>query len=541
MPIRSSTPVAYIVTSWAVQALSPLKNKTYRPIWLGGIASNLGGMIHTTAAAWYMLSLTDSPFMVALVQSAAALPLMLFALLAGALADLYDRRLQMIVALTFCTIVSAILFALTAMDTVSPLVLLFLTFLIGVGTAFYAPAWQSSVLEIVPPEELSAAISLNSLNYNIARSVGPSIGAEILTLVGVAGAFFSSAISYLGLIAGLVIWKKPRVERKLPRERLGRAMIDGLRFVALSPTVRKIMLRGFLYSFGAASLMSLPPVIAQDIGHGPRALGALLGGFGIGAMIGALLSARIREDVTAEHIEVGTTGIIALLMVGLAFSPWLWISVPIMMVAGACWVLAASTLNVALQTSCPRWVSGRTLSIFMMTFSFGIAAGAALSGFVAGIYSYSVALLLSAAFLATTLLFARFLPIDESQIESVQPLSREMRRRTPQIDPRAGPVVVTADYRVPAANAKTFMSAMYAMARVRRRDGARRWSLTQDVDDPELWIERFHSPTWADYLHRVSRKLTGDDDVYQQVSKLCRTEAVYHRRLERPAGSEPLP
>jgi len=526
--------------AWAKQTFSPLGNKVFRPIWLGSAASNLGGMIQTTAAAWYMLLLTDSPFMVALVQSAAALPLMLFALLAGAVADLFDKRVQMIVALSFCAATSFVLVVLTYMNLVSPPALLVLTFLIGAGTAFYMPAWQSSVLEIVSPEQLSQAVSLNSLNFNVARSVGPSLGAEILALAGAAAAFLANAASYVALIVGLLMWRRPVKGRPLPRESLGRAMTDGLRFVLLSPTVRKIMFRGLLFAFGGAGLMSLPPIIAQAVGGGPRALGLLLGGFGVGAMLGALLAAQLRLNMTAERLMRAATMGVVITLVALAYSQWLWVSALSIALAGVCWVLAMSTLNVSVQTSCPRWVSGRALSIFMMTFSLGIAGGAAVSGVVTGNAGLSQALLLAAAFLASTLIVGRFLPIEEGKLESLEPSRRPKQLAAADIEPQAGPVVVTADYRVPLANAQQFMAVMHALARVRRRDGARRWSLTQDIDDPEVWRERFHSPTWTDYLHRISRKLSGDDPLYRRVLELCSTEPLYHRRLERPAGSVPL-
>lgn len=504
------------------------------------MASNLGGVVQMTAAAWYMVSLTDSTIMIALVQSAATLPLMLFALLAGAVADLFEKRLQMIVALSFCTLASAALFVMTLLEATSPMTLLLFTFLIGSGTAFYTPAWQSSVIEIVSPSELSQAVSLNSLSYNLARSTGPAIGAEILAFGGVAAAFFVNAVSYIGLIAALTLWKKPPVERPLPRESLGRAMMDGLRFVGLSPAVRRLMFRGFLFAFGGASLLALPPIMVLEIGGGPRALGALLGGFGVGAMLGALATARLRLAMTANQVEVAATIVIILAMVVMAVSGTLWLSVPAMAIAGASWVSAVSTLNVSVQTSCPRWVAGRTLSILMMTFSFGIAGGSAAAGAIAGYADVFTALLLSAAFLGVTVLLARIVPIADAHLASLEPHEVLSQDSMPQVDPRTGPVVVTIDYRVPQANAHEFMTAMFQLRRVRRRDGARRWSLTQDVDDTELWLERFHSPTWTDYLHRISRRLAADRTVYQRVLDLCSESPIRHRRLERPAGSAPL-
>lgn len=529
------------LASWAKLTFSPLRSPLFLLFWLSGMASNLGGVVRSIAASWYMVSLTDSAMMVTLVQSAITIPLTMFALVAGAVADLFDRRKQMIAALSFSALIAFVLVTSIARGTLTPVELLVYTFLIGTGTAFYVPAWQSSLIEVVPKAKLGQAVSLNSLSGNITLSAGPLIGAEILAIAGAAVAFFVHAISSLGLIVVLLLWKRPTAKRTLPRESLGRAMMDGLRFVGLSPTVRGIMLRGFLLAFGCAGLMSLPPVLAVQLQGGPRALGALMSGFGVGAMLGALMTSRLRLAMSIHRLEMFATIVAAASLVVLAFSHWLQLSVLAMAAAGAAWAIAVSTLQLSVHTSCPRWVTGRALSIFMMTFYLGVAGGSAAAGAVASITDASTALLFGAGFLIMALLLVNIFVNEDAHPADLEPHEDLLPNPGGAIDPRSGPVVVTIDYRVPPANAEPFMAAMYALGRVRRRDGARKWSLTQDIDDTDLWLERFHSPTWTDYLHRVSRRVVADLPLHQCVLDLCSERPVSHRRLERPAGSSPLP
>lgn len=520
------------IKEWADQTFVPLKGKLYRAIWLAGIASNLGSVVQRIVAAWFMVVLSSSPLLVTLVHSVAVLPMILFALLAGTTADIFDKRIQMIIALSFCALMAGVMWVLTVMGWMEPWSLLLTTFLLGIGIAFYLAAWQSSVYEIVRPDELSSAISLNGLSFNFARSVGPAIGAAILVMVGVAVAFLLNALTYLILILTLISWRRGRAQRDLPRETLGGAMMDGVRFVSLSPVVRRIIVRGSIFGFAGSTLLCLPPLIVVGFGMGPRALGAILTGFGLGAMIGAVYSARLRSKIGSEgSIKLSSLSIGICLLI-LAFSPSIWITALVMFVAGIGWVMGITTFQVAVQMSCPRWVAGRTISIFNMGYFLGLALGSITWGAISEYASVSVALIVAGLIFFITLFAAQFFPILDKPLSDFQPIPDGKYPPIPDMHMRSGPIVVTVEYRVLPEEREAFLKAITAIKLIRTRDGARKWVLTHGIDDPELWFERFHSPTWADYLHRLSRRLTGDRASFDHLYALCATEPVYRRCVE---------
>src|SRR5882757_6304907 len=286
---------------------APLRQPIFRAIWLANLVSNFGGLIQAVAASWLMTTIAASPDMIALVQASTTLPVMIFSLAAGAISDNYDRRLVMLTAQGFMFAVSTALAVSAWLGLLGPWLLLTFTFLIGCGTALNNPAWQSSVSDMVPRRDIPAATMLNSAGFNSARSVGPALGGLIVATVGVAAAFVINAMSYVALIAVLVRWRPVYQERLLPRETMGIAMSAGLRYVAMSPNILSVILRGLAFGFGGIVILALLPLIARDfIKGGPVTFGILLGGFGVGAIIGALVSARLRSVLATEMLVRAT-------------------------------------------------------------------------------------------------------------------------------------------------------------------------------------------------------------------------------------------
>lgn len=527
------------ISRWASTTFAALSNTNFRRIWLAGIASNFGGVIQIMAASWLMVSLTSSPVLVAFVQTAAAAPVMLLAMIGGASADLFDKKRQIILSVLFCAVSAIVLCGLTAAGLVKPWSLLLLTAFIGAGVAFSGPAWQASVIELVSRKKLSSAASLNNLGFNVARSTGPVFGAELIALAGVSAAFLFNFLSYIVLLIAVVFWKREGVPQSLPRQALMRAVVDGVRFIGLSPPVRRGLIRSATFGFSASTLLALPPLMAIDIGGGPRTFGFLLSGFGGGAVIGALSAAWLRASVPNHRLLFIASIVVALALASLSVTTALPILVLLMTFAGAAWVLTISTINVAVQLACPRWVVARTIAASITTFQFGVAAGAACWGGVAELAGVPAALALSSAVLLAVTLINHRMPAQQPSEEDLEPRRLGPDLVMPDIDPRRGPVVVTFDYRVAQKNAEAFMAAMNDLSQTRRRDGARLWSLQQDIDDDTLWLEQFQSPTWGDYLHRINRRLAGDAQVYERVRALCEEEPFMHRRLIRPFGSKP--
>src|SRR5690606_37730973 len=362
-------------------AFSPFRYRIFRSVWIATLASSFGGMIQGVGAAWMMVDLGASPQMVTLVQAAITLPIVLLALMAGALADAFDRRLLMLAAQAFMLVVSAALAVSAYLGLPTPWLRLFFTFLTGCGAAINAPAWQASVGAMVPRTEVPTAVALNSMGFNLARSLGPALGGAIVAVAGAALAFTINAFSYLALVGVLARWRPAQEPRLLPRESLGRAMVAGVRYSAMNPNLNSAMLRGCVTGLGASAVPALTPLIARDlIGGGPAVYGLLLGAFGVGAVGGAFWSHRLRSAYSSELIVRFALLASALGISISALSTSLAATMTAMALCGLGWVLVVSLLNATVQMSAPRWVVARALSLYQMATFAGLAVGAWLWG-----------------------------------------------------------------------------------------------------------------------------------------------------------------
>ena len=507
-------------------ALSPFKYHIFLALWLASLFSNFGGLIQSVGASWLMTSLSPTADIVALVQASTVLPYMLFCLVAGAAADVLDRRILMLSAQVLALIVSVLLTIFTYSGMMTPWVLLAFTFLIGCGNAIYGPAWQSSVGELVPRSELPSAVSLNSLGFNLARTVGPAIGGFIVAAFGSQAAFLVNSISYLGLLAVLFSWRRPVEQKPYPPESIPAAMVAGLRYVGLSPEVRSVLIRAFVFGTAASSIWALMPLIARDlIQGGPSIYGLLLGGFGVGAVLSALSSTPLRARLSTERIVIIATLLFAASSIVAAVSRSLPITMVGMVMGGAGWVLALSTFNISVQLAVPRWVVGRSVAIYQtMTFG-GMALGSWLWGLAAHHYGLSVGLALAGGVLAASILLARLWPMPTGSGENLEP---QAPQNAPGLNAaladRDGQVVVTIEYRVASDDASSFVAAMRKLSQVRLRKGAWRWSLMVDVSDPESWIERFQFPGWLDYLRQRDRGTVSDRALWEHARSFHRGE-----------------
>ena len=268
---------------------APLRHSVFRRIWLASLLSNLGILIQGVGAAWAMTQMTSSADKVALVQTALMLPIMLISMPAGAIADMHDRRIVAMVSLAIALVGATALTALAWLNLITPNILLALCFVVGSGMALFGPAWQSSVSEQVPPETLPAAVALNGISYNIARSFGPAIGGIVVATAGAVAAFAANALLYLPLLVVLFLWNRASEPSRLPRERLNRAMVSGVRYITNSPSIKIVLTRTLVTGLIGGSVSALMPLVARDLLHGgAQTYGIMLGAFGMGAVIGAL-------------------------------------------------------------------------------------------------------------------------------------------------------------------------------------------------------------------------------------------------------------
>ena len=519
-------------------ALAPFEFQTFRHVWFATLASNLGSLIQGVGAAWMMTSITQSAGLVALVQASTTLPIMLFSLVSGALADNFNRRSVMLVAQCFMLVVSLALALAAYADIMTPWLLLCFTFLIGCGTALHNPSWQASVGDMVPRSQVPAAVALNSMSFNLTRSVGPAIGGAIVAAAGAAAAFAANAFSYIALIIVLFRWKLETPASNLPRESMGLAISAGLRYVAMSPNIEKVLLRGFVFGLAAISTLALLPLVARDIIQGgPLLYGVLLGAYGVGAIGGAFLGGRLRGVIANEWIA--RIGFVAFAVSATiqALSTTAWLSCIGLLIGGASWVLTLAMFNVTVQLSTPRWVVGRAMSLYQMATFGGMALGSWVWGLVAESYGPAEALLASAALMLVGAAIGLVIELPEHATLNLDPLNR-WREPSLALDlkPRSGPIVISIEYVIREENLHDFLDVMVERRRIRRRDGARHWTLKRDLENPEIWVESYHTPTWHEYI-RHNLRMTHADAVVRDKLLAMHSGAEppkVRRMIERP-------
>lgn len=494
---------------------APLKTPLYRSLWIASLASNIGTWMQDVGAGWMMTSLSSDPLMVALVQGAASLPMFLFGLPSGVLADIVDRRRYLIVAQCWMLVAAAALGALAVGGLVTPSLLLTATFLLGVGGAMAAPPFQAIMPTLVPKAELPAAVALNSLGVNASRAIGPALAGLILSFTGPAAVFFVNALSVLGVLAVLVAWHPPPQLRRLPPESFLPAVRAGLRYVRSAPLLRTVLIRAVaFFMFGSAAWSLLPLIARGPLGLDAGGYGLLLACMGAGAVAGALLLPRLRKRVPIDVLATGATLLFALTMVALATltsAPLVGVA---LVFAGSAWIAMLSLLNMGAQRSSAGWVKARALSVYLVVFFGSMAGGSVIWGRAAALWGTPTVLLIAAAGMAlatATALRWRLGAWPELDLSPMQLAFAE-----PILQPQAdqGPVMVDIEYQVDAAEAGAFCAVIDEMRDVRRRGGALSWAVYQDMAAPERYHEVWVIVSWLDH-QREHERFTANDRAIQ--------------------------
>jgi MFS family permease len=520
---------------------APLKIALFRDRWIASTVSSVGTWMQDTAGTWLMTSLTASPLLIALMQTAASLPVLLFGLLAGATADIFERRRLLIFWQAWMLVSVAILAVLTFLGHISPWALLAFTFLLNIGSAMNNPAWQAIVPELVPREFIPDTVALNAASNNLARAVGPALGGLMVAgfasvYMGAGSVFLLNALSFAGVIWVLYNWKRtPLFKSALPSERIAGSIMTGLRYVRYAPELRASLTRAFTFTFFVSAIWSLLAVVAKrDLNQGALGYGILNGSLGFGAVVAATLSPRIRRRFTADQIIAASTFYDVITLFVLAYIPHPWVVIPVLMVSGFAWTSTMSTLNTSVQLSVPAWVQARALGTYLMTFQGGMAAGSITWGFVAEHTSTPIALAASAVGLGLSYpLIRRFhvligpLPDHTPHLSSrpaPQPVPFPVDHRAEDDPIHAGPVRVSIDYRIPAENYAEFTHAIHQLRGVRLRDGAIRWGIYRDAIDPERLNETFLMESWLDYLRSRERITAADEAIRARVRALHKSD-----------------
>jgi predicted MFS family arabinose efflux permease len=537
-PVDTAKSGAGVGSAW-----EPFRYGAFRAMWSAQFVSNIGGWMQTVGAQWLMLSLTTAAAPVALIQTASSLPVLLFAVPAGAVGDLVDRRRFLLVAQTFMLVAALALGLLTLAGDVTPFVLLALVFALGAGQAWTSPTWQTLQPELVPAGERPQAIALGSVNMNLARAVGPAIGGLLVAAISVGSVFLINAATFLAVIAVILRWREQaRPSSALAPEGVGAAIRAGGRYVAASPALRVVLLRAALFVVFASSIWALLPLTARSQLHlGSGGYGLLLACVGVGAVAGAALLPTLRRRMSpgamlgAGSVAVGGLALVlayvhVLVLVGLALA-----------LGGTAWILALSTLNSVYQASLPGWVKARGMGFYLIVFQGGNAIGSAIMGLAAGQFGVSSTLAAAAIGLClgplVGLRFA-FQPLDPEDLKPAgdwpaPPLVDDAQAQCP--------MMVSVEYRAQAGLEEDLIAALRETRWSRRRTGAISWRVWRDSSDPSRIVEQFIVGSWQEHLRqheRVSRHDQQRIDRVRAMSDAAHPPLVTHWLMP-PASAEP--
>jgi predicted MFS family arabinose efflux permease len=517
--VQHGAPEKVASSSW-----SPFRHRAFAVLWTATLVSNIGAWMYNAGSAWLMTSLTTDPLLISLVQVATSLPMFLFALPAGALTDIVDRRKFLIVGESATTLISAIFAALVWFNLATPSILLLSTFLIGVGSALTLPAWQAIVPQLVPRDDLAPAIAANSVGVNVSRAIGPALGGVIIGALGIAAPFWVNAISNLATVGSLIRWHTARKPSgRLPAERFASAIRTGFRHARHNRHLRGTLMRtlGF-FPFASAYWALLPLVARSQISGGPELYGALLGAIGTGAVAGAFCLPRLKARIGPDRmVRAGTIGTaITLVLFGFAREPI--VALLASFIAGASWIAVMANLNVSAQVALPDWVRGRGLAMFSTVMFAGMTLGSAVWGQIAGTAGLPMAHFVAAAGILTAIpLTWRW----KLQTGAGIDLTPSMHWPTPvlalDVESDRGPVLITVEYRITAQkNRKPFLSAIEKLARERGRDGAYAWGIFEDTARPGLFLETFLVESWLEHLRQHQRVTNADRILEEHVHNL---------------------
>jgi len=510
---------------------APFGHRAFALLWVATLVSNIGTWMHDVGAGWLMTNLAPSPAIVSLVQAATTLPIFLFALPAGAIADRADKRRFLIAINLVLAVVVSMVALLTALDRMTPVLLLAMTFAIGAGTAFMAPAWQAVVPVLVPRRDLPAAIALNSMGINISRAIGPALAGLLITAVSLAAPFWVNAASYLVILGALLAWKPPAApQRDLPPEPFFGSMLTGLRHAGRNAALKATMLRAFAFFLFASAYWALLPLVARALpGHGAVSYGVLLAVIGCGAVGGALVLPKLKKRFDANRLAAAGVLCSATAMVIFALAQELLLALPAAILGGAGWIVVLTSLNLSAQTALPDWVRARGLSLTLMVFFGCMALGSILWGQVAAHSSIQIALLIAAACLVLALVLVRRVKLggaDGHDLSAAMAWDAPYVHEEVDAHPDRGPVMVTVTYRIDAADMDGFLKAMHVLSQERYRDGAHDWGIYQDAADPRIWLEWFLLPSWAEHLRQHARVTHHDIDQHQTARAFHQGEAA---------------
>jgi MFS family permease len=495
----------------------PLRIRIFRNLLVSNLVSDIGAFMQSVGAAWLMTSLTRNPLYIALIQTASAIPFFLLALPAGTIGDIVDRRKLILGTEVWMLGFALALTVVTISGVMTPWLLLLLTLAISIGDAVESPSWRAIFPELVSRDDLPAALALNGIEFNLARAVGPGLAGILIAVVGVPVAFALNAFSFLGVIFVIAKWKRPVRATKLPVETFRGGTSAAVRYVRYSPGIRTLLLRAGFLIFFTSSFWALLPAAAKELSKSPIAYGFLLGFFGTGAVLGAMVLQRMRARLSADALLSAATATFAIVILSLAALHIPTILYVLMILGGASWTVLMSLFNIMVQELAADWVRARVLAVYLFVFQGSVAIGSTLWGFVASHTTVHAALVCAGAGTGACLLLRPLFPLPGTAVDLttwnhwVKPTMFE------EPDPDQGPVLVTVTYVIDSAKAPEFLHQIYKYERVRRRDGATSWGVFLDTETPNVYLECFKIDSWAEHERQHDRFTIADRELEARV------------------------
>ena len=518
---------------------SPLRHAPFRKFYIGATGSAMGYTMQATTAAWLMATLTPSALMVALVQTASTAPAIVVGLIAGALADVVDRRKIILLAQIILFFAAALLGATALAGTLGPATLLTLTFVIGAAFTLYMPAQQASINDFVARPEMPRALALGAASFNIARAVGPALAGGIAALLGSGAAMLAAGLCFIPMFTAVRGWK-PR-ERALPGlpETISSGVLSGLRFARHSVPIRSILIRTLTFSICASAFWSLLPVIARDqLGVGAGGFGLVSAAFGIGAVVGALsIPYQLHRKTLHQVVTLGAyLWVVATLLIAISH-------LTILVVIGACaagiaWVSVLASLSTGLQSAAPAWVRARSVAMNLVVMQTCLAVGSAIWGGVASAIGTQIALALSAGLMLILQFVNARVPVEigtEADVTTGVQLPELAINVEPEHDD--GPILIQLAYQIDRAQRSEFLRAIDAMEPIRRRYGAISWRVFRDLEEDGRFVERFIISSYGEYMRLRARMTQTDLEAQDNVDRLQRAGVPI--RISRLIGVDP--
>ena len=524
-------------------AFSPLRNAAFRALWLAGIVSNIGAWMQTVGAQWLLVEQDSPTWLVALVQTAASVPVLLLAIPAGVLGEFVNKRILLMVVQTGQLVVVALLTVLTVLDAASPAVLLGLTVVLGVGSALQLPAYQAIVPEIVPTKDISDAASLSSIGVNVARALGPAAAGLVVAQFGVAAVFALNAASFAVFVLTLLFWRTYKPVRARP-ETFAEATVAGVRYVINSPVIRGMYLRLALFLLPANGIWALLPLVAHDgLNLGSAGYGILLAALGAGSIAGAFALPAARRVLGTSRLVTISVVVFGAASILLPWAPALWSASLVLLLAGAAWLGVIATINGSVQSFLPPWVRTRGLSMYQLVLYGGTALGSVLVGAAAQAFGLTATLVVCGVLIVAVAgsLLVRPLPSTAGIGREIVPLPLTDLPTVPaeKVDD-ADEVLVLVRYTVPEADRPRFREQMVLVEQSRKRTGARRWQLYDDHEDAAVLVEAFTVGSWQEHLNQHADRLTEYDSAQLEAARRFSTvePAVDHLIAVPPAPHE---